>query len=291
MQEAATHQEPKTLEGPRSSTNSARKKAAWEIDLGGTGRQFVLPPSIHPITRQPYVWVNGGDWSLGLVEFTDEEIRSWLPKDSDARPTGEGLSDLAAQFHWEGPRHFSLAEVDEILDTLADHPSTFERFIVSREGWLEVGMCLHHQYQGSDVGYEKWCSFSAASDKFDEEDSWRVWKSFGKKKAGLPKTIASLKREADDVLIATATGSVIPPVVEELESDFIRPERVEVDDPDDDNPFEFDLNWQRELRLTENEMENDHLRSGPANTIERQAPWSSRRTSTTRPSSPRTTSG
>lgn len=36
-----------------------RMRTAWEIALMGTGQQVVLPPSIHPDTSKPYVWVFG----------------------------------------------------------------------------------------------------------------------------------------------------------------------------------------------------------------------------------------
>jgi hypothetical protein len=32
------------------------KKRHWEIDLIGTGKQAVIPPSIHPATGLPYRW-------------------------------------------------------------------------------------------------------------------------------------------------------------------------------------------------------------------------------------------
>ena len=33
-----------------------RMRLAWEVDVFGEGKQVVLPPSIHPDTRQPYKW-------------------------------------------------------------------------------------------------------------------------------------------------------------------------------------------------------------------------------------------
>ncbi len=65
-----------------------------------------------------------------------------------------------------------------------------------RDGWLKVGMALHHQYQGDDAGFEMWCEFSQQSDKFNEEDQRRVWDSFkGNPNAA---TFASLMHETRD---------------------------------------------------------------------------------------------
>lgn len=32
-------------------------KPAWEIELLSTGKNVVMPPSIHPVTGQPYQWI------------------------------------------------------------------------------------------------------------------------------------------------------------------------------------------------------------------------------------------
>lgn len=40
----------------QSGTDGA--KPAWQIELLSTGKNVVLPPSIHPDTRLPYAWLN-----------------------------------------------------------------------------------------------------------------------------------------------------------------------------------------------------------------------------------------
>lgn len=43
---------------PRQITNSdGSQSAAWELCAYSTGRQMVLPPSIHPLTGKPYLWI------------------------------------------------------------------------------------------------------------------------------------------------------------------------------------------------------------------------------------------
>lgn len=52
------------------------------------------------------------------------------------------------------------------------------RFIDSEERdiWLRVGMAL---FSANDKrGYGMWCDWSANSDKYDQADQWRVWRSF-----------------------------------------------------------------------------------------------------------------
>ena len=170
-----------------------------------------------------------------------------------------GLSDLAQLYYETKSRGFTNQEIDGFLDTLADHRSSREIYIENREGWLEVGMCLHHHFAGSEEGFEKWCSFSAVSSKFDAEDSWRVWKSFAKTNKGDPKTAASLARWAENTLIAESTGSTIPAVVEVLASDFvIETQLTTINDSDDDNPEPFKTNWQQRLRVAAYEIEVEH---------------------------------
>lgn len=48
-----------------------KKHYAWEIDIGGKGKQFVLPPSIHPDTGHQYRWVNKKALKeIPIVDFT-----------------------------------------------------------------------------------------------------------------------------------------------------------------------------------------------------------------------------
>ncbi len=46
-----------------------RVRPAWELDFMSAGRQVVLPPSIHPETGKPYVWLTPEDREIPLVEW------------------------------------------------------------------------------------------------------------------------------------------------------------------------------------------------------------------------------
>ena len=50
------------------------KKFDWEVDIKGTGTQVVIPPSIHPVTDEPYVWERELDLDFAetfTVELSD----------------------------------------------------------------------------------------------------------------------------------------------------------------------------------------------------------------------------
>jgi len=156
---------------------------AWEIDLGGTGRQFVLPPSIHPLTRRPYEWINNPgihQWPL----FYRAEVEAWMPEEKrmTARQGQDAAGSLAEWLHKQPPR-FALGEIEDILDKLADNRSSFDHWVEDREGWLKVGMALHDQSKGDEWGFDLWCSFSAASDKFDFDYTQHRWDTFGRTSA------------------------------------------------------------------------------------------------------------
>src|SRR6185437_10345289 len=70
----------------------------------------------------------------------------------------------------------------EVTDTLALLP--LDDWCEDRDGWLKVGMALHHQYEGAQQGYDLWVEFSKQSKKFDAKDQKAVWRSFRAKSNG-----------------------------------------------------------------------------------------------------------
>lgn len=150
-----------------------RKHWNWEIELFGTGKQVVLPPSLHPETGKPYEWLHEFDFDelidpLPFVSSEDmPEAVSYSPGEGD-KDDGDDLLELLTP-----PRGLSLDEIRELLDAL---PA--DEWCEDREKWLTVGMAVHHETRASDEGFDLWSDWSAQSAKFDPEDSRRVWKSF-----------------------------------------------------------------------------------------------------------------
>jgi predicted P-loop ATPase len=50
--------------------------------------------------------------------------------------------------------------------------------VEDREQWYQVGMALHHQFEGANEGFDRWNEWAKQSAKFDAKDSARVWRSF-----------------------------------------------------------------------------------------------------------------
>jgi len=117
-----------------------------------------------------------------------DEGRKLAKAPSDASKPAQGDSDLSAIVA-NRPLDFTRKQVKMILRNLDE-----EEWCEPREAWLKVGAALHHQYEGDDEGLGLWDWFSEVSDKFDADDSERVWKSFKPRRD--PITMATLKDAA-----------------------------------------------------------------------------------------------
>ncbi|WP_372708050.1 VapE domain-containing protein, partial [Brevundimonas sp.] len=195
------------------------KKHDWEIEVFGTRKQVVLPPSIHPETGLPYGWGREIEWdilSLGIGPIVDADtVESWGVTEDDLNIDDDDLFPLVKA------RPMGLSET-EIGSTLSDLP---EDWVEDRDCWLQVGQGLHHEYGGSGSGFERWCEWSKGSSKYEAKDQAAVWKSF--KGAKNPVRMASLIKAAgvarlerahaefddeDDFLTLPGTAVAIVPV-------------------------------------------------------------------------------
>lgn len=166
------------------------KKWDWEIELFGTGKQVAIPPSIHPDTGKPYRWISELDFEMiemGIGPIVDvETIREIVNDEPESQQDFDPDSDRT--------KPIGLS-IDEARQVLADLPD--DQYLEDRDGWLNVGMALHHEFGGSDEAYRLWCDFSKRSEKFDKKDQRAVWKSF-KPKAKMLRmaTLMSAAKEA-----------------------------------------------------------------------------------------------
>jgi hypothetical protein len=172
------------------------KKYDWEIDVYGTGSQAVLPPSRHPVTKLPYRWLRPIDFDLlFLMEISASMVENWgVTATNDDDLEDDDLGALIAA----DPIDLNDGQLEQIL---ADLP---ENWVEDRDQWWTVGMALHHQFRGTNEGFEIWCYWSKQSAKFDAKDSAAVWKSFkgAKNPIRLPtliqaSNVARMKREMD----------------------------------------------------------------------------------------------
>lgn len=132
----------------------------------GATVQDVLPPSIHPDTKQPYKWSGNGHWTK-LPEIPEKLLNLWqffLDRDKERVITNE----TSISSSWE--------EIAEALSFISPN--------CSRKEWIDVGMALH--WVGSQPGqsisqaFSVWDDWSRTSElKYPGEKVMLIqWKSF-----------------------------------------------------------------------------------------------------------------
>lgn len=70
---------------PEELEKGMRLRAAWEISLMGEGQQVVLPPSIHPDSKKPYIWRKTLSESKGFGRVWDSND-ALLAGNSEEKP-------------------------------------------------------------------------------------------------------------------------------------------------------------------------------------------------------------
>lgn len=114
----------------------------------GTSTQDVLPPTLHPITKQPYAWLYPeplvGDWR-NLPPIPASLLAAWRTliadgSESPALPATEKAPTVSlAKLKKAAFQHSPDAEYDE---------------------WLKVGMQLHDGTGGAQEGFDIWSEWS-----------------------------------------------------------------------------------------------------------------------------------
>lgn len=130
----------------------------------GLSMQDVLPPTIHPVTKEPYRWAYGdvveGHWSK-LPAIPAQLLALWR--------------EMAANDTAAAPVAPDTVEVNKLRELLAGKDPGADY-----DSWIKVGMALHHATSGAEEGLALWNEWSArAKDKYKGPDDLLVhWRSF-----------------------------------------------------------------------------------------------------------------
>lgn len=197
------------------------KQVAYELRCAtttGLTTQDVLPPSIHPLTLQPYQWGGKGKWT-DLPMLPIELLSLW--QDMTKQDQVKSIQTDTIPASWDDIRA-ALGHISADCD---------------RESWLQCLMGLHHagtqlgQLDQAEMLAHEWSAGGAVKYK-GANDFNAVWRSF---RADQGITIASLfkiaidhgyKRPAPDV--STMFESVIPKAPMAVMDDL----RLPAPDPD-----------------------------------------------------------
>lgn len=164
--------------GEKFTDSEGKQHWTWEIELFGTGKQVALPPSIHP-SGNPYEWERDFDATSPLPYISDKLIKSLVNPAPDDRH----------ESHVE-PLNLSREEIEGALLWL-----NTDDWCEDYEGWRNLGMALHHEFQGSKEGFDIWCRYSSRSDKYSLDKQKVHWRSY-KDDPARPITMRSVMKEA-----------------------------------------------------------------------------------------------
>lgn len=165
----------------------------WEIELFGTGKQVVLPPSIHPDTGKPYTWLREFDFDemdMGMGPYIPSSVIESL-----------GVAETATYaFETRPPLDFKPGQMEAELDIVPVSDLHYD-------DWIRLGQAIHHQTGGSAEGLDLWITLTRKSSKFTGDGQVREmrrskWKSFGKYR-GQPVTMASIRQWVQDARAAS----------------------------------------------------------------------------------------
>jgi P4 family phage/plasmid primase-like protien len=208
-------QAPKTMLVYRAADSGWSKAASqWftddseerqRVEVLGRGQQFVAY-HIHPDTGEPYEWTD----MLGGLEYTpakelpvvtaDEitqvlEVFEQMALDagmtacsgSTARTINSGKAD-PEDFTAGAKVGVDIKDAEKLLANL--DAADYDR-------WLQVGMALHHEYDGSDAAFNMWDGWSQKADNYSsDEDLEKRWSGFGHDGSGI--TIRTLMKWGGD---------------------------------------------------------------------------------------------
>ncbi len=161
----------------------------WEIELFGTGKQLVLAPSIHPVTGKPYEWVRPFE--------VDGFEQPWIA--ADLIETLGVVDARTFPFETIPPATFDPGQLERELGLIPVSDLHYD-------DWIRLGQALHHQFGGSQEGFDLWLQHTRRSKKFTGEAQIREmrrikWRSFGKYR-GKPVTMLTVREWYFDALRA-----------------------------------------------------------------------------------------
>ena len=186
---------PKVMIVYRAERAGIRKRSSKHYECGhiefwGYGEQFVAFGT-HPGTQKPYYWP-------GILGDITEMAASELPVLSEttmnriiqcfeqlAREAGyklkakeEKVTEPATDYDPENPLDrkepigIAVERCKAILETIDPD--------CSRDQWRNIGMSLHHEFNGADDGFQLWDEWSSKGDKYKADEMSTQWESFGK---------------------------------------------------------------------------------------------------------------
>lgn len=159
-----------------------------QLEILGDGQQFVAY-AIHPDTNAPYFWttettpINTRTEELPRLTLADaRELVTWFDDNVPFEwiEVGAGTQGLPSNplphqdafDRYKPPLELTDEQIDKTLSYV--DPETMDH-----DGWVQVGMSIHHQFEGGLDGLDRWKAWSSRDlDRYDEAECAKRWKSF-----------------------------------------------------------------------------------------------------------------
>ena len=192
--------------------------------------QDVLPPSIHPITHQPYQWGGNGHWT-SLPVLPRAVVTLWesllVPKSQPSSGTAN-LGPRPAYANTQ-PGRLAIAIAGNTLPETPENIALVDQWLASvsadcpRADWLNVLMAGHalDWTSGKDV-FRRWSM--SAPHRFKDADFERVWHSL---KPGRGITWRSLRHYADHATNTTGGSADAVDTTDVAPADLLVPSWLE----------------------------------------------------------------
>ena len=153
------------------------------VEILAEGQQFVAS-GIHPDTNKKYKWVDDtlADIPVDkLTAVTPDQLREFVAMSNTmlskhGKPKGRKANGTPQQLDWFATQELS-GEIKEIDVALAHIPNDDWHY----EDWVKMALSLKGAV--AEDGYDLWHRFSQRSNKYDERETDRVWKSIKDVKA------------------------------------------------------------------------------------------------------------
>jgi len=186
----------------RTGRYFTKDNIAGRIEVLGEGQQCVIMGT-HPDTRLPYTWENNVPWEPSmLMTYCIEGTAKLLEMiaEIDQVLVDVGFTPLGATAtevdRWRvnepgGKPYpgFGLDMVPELLKVLhTAEPGRVDDY----DGWLRVGMALHHQFGGDGSALGLWDDWSSLGSRWESGACTKKWKSFDESGGGGVVTLRSL---------------------------------------------------------------------------------------------------
>lgn len=167
------------------------------IEVLGDGQQFVAF-HIHPDTGKPYTWVDDKSplnvRATDLVELRPEQVESLITAfekyavEQRWDVHKQARAGVSGEIDNDNPWVEDSQPIDISTDELRQRLMLIPVDTGGYDQWMQVGMALHHQFDGDDAGFDLWNEWSETSMDYDLDELQRKWPTFeivGKKRAPL----------------------------------------------------------------------------------------------------------